>query len=640
VTDIPRRVQWHHAAIVSVLCTAFLLFFAGFPQEGDEVTALAIAEQAGDPGRYPQSDLLMVAGERGPYHFYRAIGLLYAANVPVELFWFLGYLIFTAATVVLLWAIAEELGRDTRVATIAAAVVMIANPYRGTLHWFLIPAPNLVTSTAAMPLALWAALMGLRQRFGPAFALSALTFIVHPALGVAAGAATGILMLRERGLGEVRRIAGWVAVSALMTMAGTYFIVSKTPGLAALPPAVPLMSFAEQLRQYAYHVFPADHWREGYAFFLAEVAVAVLLARRFLPESARRLTTLGAVWLALIVLALANTFTINYLPVTLAFPVRVAPFVKAFAWIVTVIGLVSWLRVAPRGWAPIAATGAFAIAALGKNADIAEGFALIGSGIVAWSLLSSPVSWRLSLAAVLGAIGTAEVLAPGWGILRVPAASTAVLDLIRLAGIAAASVLFLVSLAARPVTAPGPAATVRRESWPLTLGIVCAIMILSLALRGKPSAFRPAAPSAIAARVRIGAPDSTLAPVFAWLASTGARGSLLAAPPLDDRFSPVRLSAPSGLYVNAGEVSQLVYDPRLYAEGHVRMLRLGVRLNGPHDFDASAYATLGQDSVVALAKDGVTFAIFPREERMRRPLSLPVAYQDAAWIVYDVRSAR
>jgi hypothetical protein len=637
VTDARRTFPWHHAAMVSVLCTLFLLFFAGFPQEGDEVTALAIAEQAGDPGRYPQSDLLMVAGERGPYHFYRAIGLLYAAHAPVELIWFVGYLICTVATVVALFAIAEELNGDSRVAAIAATAIAVASPYRGTLHWFLIPAPNLVTSTAAMPLALWGMLLALRTKFGPALALAAVTFFVHPAIGLIAGAAIGILLLRERGPGELLRLRGWVALSALIGIAAVVLILRQTPGLASLPPAAPLMSFAEQLSVYAYHVFPADHWREGYAFFVAEIAGALMLLRRFGGEKAVRAVTMGAVFLVLIVLAIVNTFTINYLPITLAFPVRAAPFVKTIAWIATFSGMACWIRAAPRTWPPLAAASCLLLAALGKNADIAEGFALVGWSIAAWQLLSARPAWRMPVVALLMIAGIAEILAPGWGILRIGPASPQLFDYIRLLGIAAALAFFVLAIAARIA----PTDVLSAPNRPVTLagiaGLAVAVMILALGLRGRPDAFVPQSASAVGARIGIGVPDSTVVPLFDWLAREGPRSALLAAPPLDDRFSAVRLAGATGLYVNVGEVNQLVYDPRLYAEGHARMLRLGVRVGGRHAFDDRAYATLSQDSVRALSNEGVTFVVFPREARLRSPLTIPIAYQDTRWIVYDLR---
>jgi len=134
-------------------------------------------------------------------------------------------------------------------------------------------------------------------------------------------------------------------------------------------------------------------------------------------------------------------------------------------------------------------------------------------------------------------------------------------------------------------------------------------------------------------------PDAATRDVIAW-ARTTPRGSLFAVPPTDDRFSTLRLAAGRGLYIQAGEVIQVAYDVAAAAEAHRRVLALGTRFIGRHEFDASAYATLGADSVAALARDGVDFAIFPGAARAAKPLAYPAVYTDSLWTVLDLRRSR
>ncbi len=628
-------------------CTAFLFVFSGFPKVDDERAALAISRYVADPGLYPSTDLIVTSGLRAPYFAYRAASVLYANGLSVDFWWLAVFLLVTVSCLLLAWAIAERFTRDLVVASVATAVLAVASPYRGSIHWFFFPPPNLVVAPLVTPVALAALLLSLRGRHGLALLIAALSFNVHPSLGLITASTIAIRMLIDvRAIGW-RPLAGWFAAAILCALPTVWFVLHSTPSNFAAAAG----SIHEQFNLYAVHVRPADHWRENYGWFLLQLAAFIVLCPR---RGVWRDTAILAGWmLALMVVYVGNLYTFDYMGLNLALLFRGAALVKVLFWCaltpLLVRQAVTAAPAARRAW--IAALATLLVGALHKNLDIGEGLAAIaGALMLVADRLGAPApgaprigAGRFALAALLTATGLIEVLAQGWSVFHVTRFSASNIDVVRLSVIWTAALLVLAACwwralmpegGLRPANDAAPAARPARA-----LLAVVGVLCLTVALRGNVRAMRPAGLATIAKRARIADPPDATRGVIAW-AGTTPRGSLFAVPPDISGFAWLRVTAGRGVYITLNDVNQLSYDQSVYAEGHRRMLALGTVVLGRQRFDTHAYDTLGADSVAALARDGVDFAIFPREARTTRPLPFPVAYADSLWTVFDLRALR
>jgi hypothetical protein len=627
----------------SALATAFLAFYTRFPQVADERLALPIARAAADSTLYPASDLLVSSGLKGPFHLYRLAGLLYAKGLDVDVWWYGILIVAQLATFAALWFLAGGISRSAGIASLVTAVVAAASPYRGTIHWFLLPAPNLVTSTLATPLALAALALAAWGRGGAGIVVAGLTFNLHPSVGLLTGGAIAITMLADRSV-PWRANLGWFAAAALAAAPNAVHTAMNSTASLVGGAGDGGLAFGELLRLHTDHAFIAQHWRENYGWFVMQFAGLVAL-RALLPGDSRRVTLgLTIAFLAFALFWLANLYTINQQGVTLVYALRGAAFVKAIAfsgvaaalavWVSGVEGRERMLRAIP--------AGILLVAALHKNLDIGEGAAAVAwAGVI---LLAWPERRRVGVpvALLLGGAGIVQVLGQGWGILGVAPFSAASVDLARLATICASGA-FLAFALCFPLPNPvysgtGGAGAPHRPlaQWMMALGV----LVFAIVLRGDPSRVRPASLESIARGLRISRPDSSATDLVRWAAQGGLNGTLFAIPPADPRLATFRLAAGRGVYATLPEVNQLAYDATHYGAAHTRLLSQGMEVRGPHQFEFSAWDTLSATRVTALAREGVSFAVFDAQRRIARPLALPEVFRDTNWIVYDLRAAR
>jgi hypothetical protein len=165
-----------------------------------------------------------------------------------------------------------------------------------------------------------------------------------------------------------------------------------------------------------------------------------------------------------------------------------------------------------------------------------------------------------------------------------------------------------------------------------------AVLALTLAMRNHALADILSTPAQISRRMRIAEPPPDMRDLVAWAGHGTPRATMFAVPPLDDRFTVLRLAAGRGVFALPSDVDQLIYDAAHYAEAHERLVAQGVSARGPHDFDATPWDTLGPPALAKLRHDGVDYAVF--DSARRSPLEFPVVYRDRWWVVYDIRDAR
>lgn len=638
----PARRGWFVGCAVAALLSAFSVEWGDLPKVSDETGYLPMARDAADPGLYSANDLLLATGRAGPFFMYRAASVLYRGAHAVDLWWFLLYVASLFAAFVAVWWIARGAGGSAIAASVVTALIAAASPFRGTINWFLAPPPNLVISTLALPAILAAIALALNGRRGWGLVIASAAFNLHPSMGLLTATAIAVLMVHDavtRGPDALAfdSIAKWWAAAIVVALPTVLFVARSTPGNFAVADAA---TFRRVFDLYSWHVSPADHWREGYGFFLLATGAAVLLAG---PRKMRDALVLIAAFLVMIAIGFINRSALQVVSVDLVFLVRVAPFVKVLAWVIVVAAVASrWRAAAGRGRVELACAGSLlVVAALAKNASIAEGALAMACGALAFVATNSPSPARAILAAILVVIGAVEVAAEGWRTFGIARFTAPRLDDVRLVSIAAGAVWLAWAAWQRWHRAPGDETSDATDVESagravLAAGLVCAT---ALVLQARASAFVPATPRAVRERIRIGVPDSSVRDLMSW-ASRTPRGSLFSVPPVDPRFGAFRLAAGRGVHILSEDVVYVLYDAAMAGEAHQRVLRSGVVVRGRHDFDEAPYQTLAADSVRALARAGVDYAIFSAPARLTRPLDFPIAYQDSRWIAYDVRSKR
>lgn len=638
--------QWTTAALVAIVCTLFMAFYTPLPQVSDEHLALPIARAIADPGLYPASDLVVSSGVHGPFFVYHLASVLYRNHVNVDAWWYAFLIGSLFALFIAIWWLAEGITGNATVAALATALVTASSRYRGTIHWMFVPPSNFITSTLVLPFTFAALALAVRGRRGPGLVMAAIAFNVHPSLGLIAATIIGVLMIVDprRQTWQVR--ARWFGLAALAAFPNAWYISHHAPAnfSHAIGTGIP---FAEEFRLYAYHAFIEDHWRENYGWFVAQLGLVWFLRQQF-ADAVRRFVLISMGWCAaLVLLYLANIYTLSIPALDLTFFVRAGAYVKVIAFAAVAAGVVEWVRQA-NGRDRLLRIGAaigLIIATLHKNLDIGEGLLLV---IIAAILLLTDGayrSWRWATATGLAAAGLTQVLGQGWGILHIAPFSFAQADGHRLLTIGTAA-FFCVFAAMVPVPAvhsingalTTPDRQAARVSETARAFVVClGVLLVAILLRGHLNQLRPTSYSVIASAMRLADTPNDTRAISEWAARDTPRASLIVLPPMDDRFDDFRLAAGRGVYAAVGDINQLAYDAGVYGEAHRRLLALGMRVTGRHSFDVSAYDTLDAAHLQVLAKEGATFAAFGRATRATKPLPYPVAFQDSLWTVYDLR---
>ena len=623
------------------LATAFLAFYTPLPQVADEHLALPIARAVADSTLYPASDLLVSSGLRGPFQLYRAAGLLYANGVDVDGVWYWLLIAALTGTFVALWALAAGVTRSPWIASIVTAILAAANPYRGTLHWFLLPQSNLVTSTLATPFAISALALAVWGRTGAGLIVAALTFNLHPSIGLVTTAAIAVAMIAERERTGRERVA-WFAAAAAAALPNVLYVALNASANFEMIPVAPGLSFAALFGIYADHAYIADHWRENYGWFVLQIGGMIALRRALPRESARTTAALTAAFIAMAALWLVALYTVNYSGITLVFGLRGMAFVKALAFAAVAGGLAQWVAaVDGRTRVLRAATvAALFVAALHKNLDIGEGLAATAWGAFVALTYGPRHRATLLVAIALAAAGLAQVLGQGWGVLGIAQFSAGGIDAARIATIIAAAMMLIVAALAPPHDAAHPGAEIQARTPWMAVVACAAVLAFTVALRGRLDRLAPTSLTEIRQARRLAAPDTTVADLVRWISRGTPAGALIALPPIDPRFSVVRLAAGRGVFATLGDVNQLAYDAAQYGMAHARLVAQGVVVAGRHRFDAAAWDTLGVERVTAIARDGADFAVFDASQRRTNPLAWPVVYRDERWVAYDIRGAR
>ncbi len=616
-----RRAQALLASVVAVL--AYSLAYYPAPNPYDEFLAMPITRAIGDPGLYSAHDLLVQSGVRGPFRIYHALGAVVRAGGDLDLAWYVALVVSLAAFAVALYWLATALA-PTRAAIVATVLIACSDPGIGSVHWAWLPQRSFVSGSVAIPMVLAALGFALRRRSGIGVLVSSVAFWLHPGFGLCGAVACGVLLLDE---GERwRPRLAWAGAALVVGITNVVLVRHDQPSVVRGA----WDDFASEFRQFAWHAFVADHWREGYGVFLLGIAIALLALRARPAAEARAPRLLLATLTATTVLWIAYAQYGSAPAMLLLFLGRASAFAKAVAWAIITGWTLQQLAIddARRARRRVGAA-MIGVGALLSDVSFVEGWVFAGIALLL-ALHESRSRYRLEIGVLV--VGALVALAERAGV-GVP------LDVARGVTIATALVVLArelgrwsespVAWPARAVDAPRP-----RVAWALALG-TCAVAVVLLTQDWH--GWVPARPTRIALRLHFSRPAGDAAALERWARDSTARGAMFLVDPVDERFVPFRARAMRSTYVHESDVNQLAYDPASYPAALRRLRQAGIRVVRRHFLDDGGYGALPPAALAAIRDEGVAYAVFDR----RAPVKpFPVVWRDTHWVVYDLGDVR
>lgn len=571
----PTESVLSRTGLIAVVASLLYTFsYYPTPNPFDEFLALPIAHAIADPGLYSPNDLLTTSGARAPFLLYHAAAWLYRAGIDVDLAWYCALVVSLAATFSGIYYLSRGLvGRIPA----AAATLLIAcsAPQIGTLNWSWLPQRSFVSATLAFPLIFFALGLAVRQRHAAGLTLAALAGWIHPGLGLIASLSCLVLMVFDAPR-ESLRARALRAVPALGIMAGGWCYVRSSVPANFSADAMTAAAFDAQFRLFAWHAFVGDHWRDGYAFVAAQLALVAFALVRLGAAPKRSALLLLVTLYGLAIAWLAFVYIGGSPMVTLTFLVRATALAKPICW-----ALVA-------GWA---------LSVLQQSHDRELTVARLAIALLSVAALVPQAPWATPFLVVGGAL-------------------LARLDLRRPRGVAAAS----------SIDAAAERRTVLRLSAAL---LVAAVLMLTRDFHG----WIPARPTRIWRRLHFSRPAGELVGVERWARAESPRGALFLVPPGDDRFVAFRLRAERGIYAHEADVNQLAYDLTAYPLARQRLERAGARIIRRHELDTSGYERLTEPALDSIVADGATLGVFPRG---KAPAGRAEVYSDTAWVVVSL----
>ena len=611
-------------ALIAIL-VAYKPFYGIVPLVFDEWLALPIARATATPGLYPPGDLLVTAGQSGPFWLYKLAAWAYRLGWNIELTWGAAFAACQALLFVGVWRLLRALTLS-RAAAVVALVLLAASPsYRGTLNWTQFPFFAFVTASVAVPLVLLAVADALADAPWRATLFTALAFNVHPGAGVVAGCAVGVLFIVRVPRERWRQLAGPVALGIVVAMPNVIAILRHAPTGGGGE------AFLSTFRDFATHVYPGAHWRENYAFFAVLLVAGWWGTGALAPGVRRGVRALVIALMSLIALYAVNAATTEFVPVLLLYLYRTTWILKPVLAGCACAGLMAWIASSdpPSRMVKLVFAGVIAAATVVRYDVMADGLAAMGFAGVLLTGARRPVVQGIGL--ILGSAGLLlTALALGVPLSTDVRTAAGALQL----AIIGAATLALATMPP-PVTPASPNGD--RILRPALLALAF-VVFAPLVLPRSPGVPRPPwAPALVAERFRFLRPPRDVGGLYAWVVASTPPGAFFVTPPNDGRFLPFRALAGRGQYAIVPDINQLAYDPPAYRQAAHRLQRLGIQVVSPGVFDGRAYAQLSDDAFRAIAAEGVTHAIVPLAA-VAGPRPFPELYRDEMWAVLDLRS--
>ncbi len=590
----------------------------------DSVLYLTLAKQQADPALYPDNPLVDHL-RRMPYPLYRAMGWVLDGPLGPN-----GHIVATVAmrlgfVAVLLWFMTEVTARRW-VGLIAAMAAVLQPAFYGTLAWTELISPEFVQSDLGKIALMLGVIAYLRGHLVGTAVVLGLAFHVHPIFALA----TAVMIApdavwRWRTFGPIRIVAAPLVGLLLAAPAAVGMI--RTLSIGSAPAAD---GHVDMIRLFNYfHVLPTEfHNWEYVGFFGLAGAGAValpMLAPRLGPRRGTFLRmTLGVgIWLAV------GTVFVEWRPATLAMqmmPFRLTYAVRLFVTALVTLAAMDVLR--RRQWDTFLLAVIW-IACLAVGVKYLPWVTVL---VACWQVVARRDRWAIAacVAAVLSAGAVAWIdpdQLPRLGNIVWPAFVVAII---------ACLILHLEQRGTLPPAEQEPEET---NDWPAShAGRLALVVALPLATM---IGLSPRGDGAWLPRLHVKpwlSPDGHRTGsdpwqnVMRWARQETEPTDLFITPP--DRLGWTYYSERNTL-ASYQLAMQSVWDRRYAPIARARLEALAADhrwSTGPtyHAFDAQRLRELTQ-------RYGVSYVVWRRDQTNRPPWR--VAYENPAYLVYDVRSS-
>ncbi len=629
-------------SLVSAVCVLYQSLYRAVPANGDVLLGLPIGKEFAHPGLFSSNDFLVASGIRGPFHLYKYLGgFLYQIGANVDLAWEAFFLIFLFLTFLSLWFLSMELTRTAVSSALVLAVLAVAHPLRGSLNASAVPMTSFVTASAAMPFAVVAVTLLFRKRWLASMALASAVFNIHPYIGLLGATAIAAVILSQRELEWKQRIT-MVVLGGTLALPNVVYILTHLPsnfGSAGF-------DLFAQFRQYAMHAFVEDHWREGYGWFVINMAGVVWFMRYISSWQRRMVWLLLGAWCGLMLLYVFNAYVVKNTAVLLMFLFRATYFVKPILFIIVVNGLYRWhselhsavdFKSRRRCLFWIGTSLLFLSAILPmKLAVLSDTVALLTYGIFLNVESAQPAyAARLFVGAGIFLSAVSILLQfPQFSLVQ-SSLESIIVGLVVLSGIFLARTVW----EQQPDQKDSFSPSMDSFSFGRIAALTAVVLLAHHLIISAKDRQLPFVPDAGSIRTRImmhEAPVSTAA-LMTWAKTTTPQQSLFAIPPDKwEEFGTFRLVAERGLYVTIEEVNQLAYDASIYQQAHQRLQRLGTQFPERRTFNTDGYYALTVEAWQSLcAHDHIDYAVFEKK-RVARSATWSGVYEDSAYVVVDL----
>lgn len=616
------RACWKPFA-AALAATLYVLGYRGAPFAFDEFLALPIAIETAHPGTYPAGDLLVQGSMHGPFHLYKLASVLWTVGINVDVAWYVLLVLALFAFFLAVWRLGGAMALDPRERALLLMAIAVSPMYRGTLNWSAQPMLSFITASVAVPLGLLAIAAALREQPRTALLYAALAFDVHPSLGICTGIA--VLSLAPWRLPARRLFA--TALPAVLVAAPNLVYLLRHPSASSEGFDAQLWA---QFRLFGYHTFVRDHWREGYAWYVFALALAIVAATQLGDVAARRARNTAIV---LTVVAAAWITVMNVAPIPAVMPlylIRASLLTKSL-----IMGLALTVLTRRRYAGKYASLAPWAAVLA-----VAHPYYMVGEAamaIVLGVVLRQSTDRRLAIAgAAAWACGLLTLLVVLAGYSPWLDGLVDLAEPVRLASLAV-GVITVGLLLSTPAVAEG---TLRVPLGQRALVFAVALPLLAIAInRSAGSGWLPDSPARIGRRLQISRPLPREAGAMDWALNTSPPASLFAIPPEDYPWVRFRLATHRGVYASVHDINQLWYVRGYVRPALERLTVLGVVAEAPHVFNSKAYYQPTCARLKRMAADGVNFYVLAGESTS--PAGSVLAYQDLYYAILDVpRSAQ
>jgi hypothetical protein len=624
-----RFIRYIVCGCVSLLVVFHLLFvqlsISNF--NGDILMAFPIAKEAAYQGLYSQYDLLVSSGMRGPFHIYKLAGLLYKYHFDVEAIWFTLTLLFVFLTFVMMWQITYTISENIVISSIVTILFALATPGTGTLNWTFLPTLTLVTSLVALPFALLALNFLLQEKYMLAMYVSALTFNIHP-LAIIIWLATAVYLIFSVRSITLRQKFYILSGSLLILLPNAVYT------LLALPSNFSTTNeqFYTIFRNFAYHVFIEDHFREGYGWFFLNLGGTVFFLRYLSVKKQQTIRLILAVLLMIIVIYIFNAYFLHYKALLLLFLFRATYFIKPIMFSVMLFGLCSWISQSKQQISYVI-LGAFFVSFFLSDFRMSEAILLGSYGLLLFSITKKDNPSVRHFSYLLISTSIIEVVLMFGHIVVLTDVFTTIFIWMH---IVLGCGIFLYFWRSYEIVKP------ENKFIPIHKILVVFVLILLgmqsrnyyRTVRGLSSQIK-----LVQSSIRFASPRTADGVAMTeWVRGHTKQGAFFLIPPIDQTgdaltFLQFRLTTERGVFSSVHDINQLAYDAGTYAEGVGRLEKIGVKIVRRHEYNMSGYYQLSTENLQELHNiDHVDYAVLEKD-KVIKSVKFSRVYENNSYVI-------